>query len=91
MVAPAGEFFINLADSTHLDTQPGATEGWGLGFAVFGQVLSLSLSSLSVRLSLLVRSDCLQVLSGMNVAAKISTLPTKMEGGLRMLVQYSCL
>ena len=31
---------FNLADSNHLDVQPGATEGWGLGFAVFGQVVN---------------------------------------------------
>jgi len=33
-----GEFFINLKDSPHLDRS--GTSGWGLGFAVFGEIES---------------------------------------------------
>lgn len=33
-----GEFFINLKDSPHLDRT--SSVGWGLGFAVFGEVVS---------------------------------------------------
>uniref|UniRef100_A0A6T8K2A2 PPIase cyclophilin-type domain-containing protein n=1 Tax=Hemiselmis andersenii TaxID=464988 RepID=A0A6T8K2A2_HEMAN len=34
----AGEFFINLGDSPHLDRT--GDSGWGLGFTVFGEVVS---------------------------------------------------
>mmetsp|Transcript_18098 Transcript_18098/g.45652 ORF Transcript_18098/g.45652 Transcript_18098/m.45652 type:complete len:166 (+) Transcript_18098:360-857(+) len=34
----AGEFFINLGDSPHLDRT--SDSGWGLGFTVFGEVIS---------------------------------------------------
>jgi len=61
----SGEFFINLADSPHLDPQPdGDGDGYGAGFAVFGRVVD-----------------------GMEVAETISMLPTRVEGGLKMLLQ----
>ncbi len=36
----AGEFFVNLADSPHLDRDSTAISGWALGFCVFGVVTS---------------------------------------------------
>lgn len=56
----SGEFFVNLADSPHLDRT--GDSGWALGFTVFAEVVE-----------------------GMDMADKMSHLPTVTQNGMKML------
>ena len=71
----AWEFFINLADSKHLDPQPGG-QGYSAGFAVFGRVVSgMSVAETISRLPTQTRAGLKMLVEGVAFSASVSKSP----------------
>jgi peptidyl-prolyl cis-trans isomerase A (cyclophilin A) len=68
----SGEFFINLADSKHLDPQPDG-QGYSAGFAVFGRVVGgMSVAEAISRLPTQSQAGLKMLVDGVAFSASLS-------------------
>ena len=71
----SGEFFINLADSKHLDPQPDG-QGYSAGFAVFGRVISgMSVAEAISSLPTQTQAGLKMLVQGVEFSASVSKSP----------------
>ena len=71
----SGEFFINLANSTHLDPQPDG-QGYSAGFAVFGRVVDgMNIAEQISRLPTQTHNGLQMLMKGVAFSASINKFP----------------